>query len=400
MYGIFVHLILARAQDTETSKNCNCASPACLSTFLNTHVHHANPILNLQIQVFRHMMASCTKEPLQFCGLGVHEAYGTFMPAFYAIHSSTVKPAVDPHMQQLQVPRLGVYGDSYDLASPILFVQTTVDYGDAEETGRAKLPALVQAAVEGLLPAAAATIPMSAEATFPSEAPATETPTAHARVRVYVLLQSVLERRECVHFCCTRRDEVSFVPHLVLFGGSNLTGPALHHVVHMGAFCGHGVDATHQDLASLHDRGLTIDSLSERAVSVHDSCFSPANAQIGINGDCDLVSFITVCHLPSDAPGQRSAFFGVGDAEATGDHVAVTLHMLPATEKAETQCMHWTQKHSANIVEASRADMQDALPCLSKLFSADTVADAVKEGVLPSGMEHAAQLARLLLQLD
>ena len=353
-------------------------------------------------------MASCQSEPKPFCGLGIYEAYGTFMPALYAFHSATIPPLVDEDMQQLQVPRVGVYGDSYDLGSPMLLVQTVVDSPEANDTGRAVVPPSVQSAVDSCLGlsnhSAAGGQHEGMDTDHESQthkAAETETHSINSTtVRVYVLLQSLLERRECAHFTCTRDNEVSLVPHLTLFGGSPLNGPALHHTVLMGVFHASGVRATHQDVHKLEERGLAFGRVQQRAVSVHDSCFSPANAQVRFDGTSDLASFVSVCSLPAEAPGRRSDFFAGADPLPTSSaQVAVTLHMLPTTEQAETQCMHWIQKHAGDVVAAAASDVQDALPVLSAVFNADAVAAEVEQGALPSGMVEAAGVARALLQL-
>ncbi len=351
-------------------------------------------------------MAACLQELQPFCGLGVLEPYGTFMPALYAVHSACVKPVVDANMQQLQVPRVGVYGDSYDLGSPILMIQTVCASADEEDadTGRARLPAQVANAIRKLTPGSSPADSSPAGAEPPGVPP--------PRIRVYIIMQSMLQPRECAHFTCSSMDEVSLVPHMALFGGSNLSGPALHATVQMGAFAATGVQETHMSLPSVHDRGLPIGCLGHRAVSVHDSCFSPANAQVRINGTADLVSFISVIHLPASAPGHRSTFFGDEGAPftlqesndtpaAAHDQVAVTLHMVPVTEAAEEQCTQWVQKHAADTAQSglSSGKVPDALPVLTVLFDETAVADAVAAGTLPSGMAEAAAVSREILQI-
>jgi hypothetical protein len=332
-------------------------------------------------------MASCAFERSLYCGLGIHQPYGSYMPGMFAIHSSTAAPNVDKHLQQLKVPRLGTYGDPYELGSPILYVQTLMDLTSSPGTGRAKLPEQILEAIQTL---------------------------GSPRVRIYVLLQTYLPPHSCAHFACNSTDEVSMVPHMALFGGESLNREAFHCTVAMGLFNPFGVVETHQCIPDSRERGLPFNTLEMRSVSVHDACFSPANAQVRLSHEAGVSSFVTVCHLPGTAPGSRSVFFPsssqgrphqqnsveeVKHIQDLEDEVAVTLHLLPCSEAAERQLVEHIQAHSAEATKRSQTTMQDAIPVLRAIFDAKIVEAGIADDSLPSGLEEASALVRQVLQL-
>mmetsp|Transcript_18122 Transcript_18122/g.28373 ORF Transcript_18122/g.28373 Transcript_18122/m.28373 type:complete len:298 (-) Transcript_18122:667-1560(-) len=133
----------------------------------------------------------------------------------------------------------------------------------------------------------------------------------------FVVAHSLPTLGPCQHFICENEDEMNLMFHPWVYRGcvfNELFSDI--QVVQMGVFGANGILPVHQDLKSFHARGIPFDTLEEREVSVHNQCFSPANAQVQLCPEA-----------------QMAFFFSVGRTQTSRE--IITYHLVPLTPTVE-----------------------------------------------------------------
>lgn len=132
-------------------------------------------------------------------------------------------------------------------------------------------------------------------------------------MEMYIVFHPKPPESPCQKFLCENLDEVNLMYHCWLFPdveqGSEV---AVSEELMMGVFEAQGVKPVHQDLK---DAGVTFGGLDPRTVCIHNSCFSPENAQMQLAHDREVISFFSVAR--------------------TGDRSVVSFHVLCGSERVE-----------------------------------------------------------------
>jgi len=150
------------------------------------------------------------------------------------------------------IPHLGVYGDNYLPCSPMILIQ---------------LPA-IQQILHQQLPKEMIDIIMqhiNSEEKIISN------------IEMYISCCSRPIPSECQKFMCSNFNEVNMMYHAWTAPSIRFSKDLLvSEQVEMGLFNCDGIKPVHQNLK---DAGISFGTISERSVVIHNSCFSPENAQ-------------------------------------------------------------------------------------------------------------------------
>jgi hypothetical protein len=137
--------------------------------------------------------------------------------------------------------------------------------------------------------------------------------------RLFVVVHEQLDASECQHFTCSSRREINVIVHPFVFADleSFDSDIDVQRVAECGVFTYGGdggaktVSACHQDIDELY-RGMSIDCVQKRCVSMHNMSFSPHNCQLRLDDDV------------GDVPHRFFAYVRAPDARA-----ALSLHIVP-----------------------------------------------------------------------